>query len=278
MPTSGSRSRTPKVRSAIQPSVCRSRRPPGPSLMLGSRLSEVSPKRAWRMRSSSRLATKKSRGGHTRAAPMASISRASSTGSPTIRRSSISAVSTVWSAAAAAVHWAAERTLWLIGNPASHNMAKKRATASWWRCWVSAEASTSTSTSDWGNSSPRPYPPTANSAIGASAGMHRSQASFSRWSTARARSARMRSMPSSWSKRLSSRASVWASEARAAAAQAGSSATSGPMSGSRVACPFAAGGLLTGRCRRPARGSGSRRRPRSPPRCAPTARTACGPW
>ena len=63
-----------------------------------------------------------------------------------------------------------------------------------------------------------------------------------------------------------------------AAAQAGSSATSGPMSGSRVACPFAAGGLLTGRCRRPARGSGSRRRPRSPPRCAPTARTACGPW
>ena len=124
------RSRTPTMRSAIQRSVCRSRRPPGPSLRFGSRLSAVSSKRAWRARCSSRLAAKNSRGGQTLLGDDRRLQRVRAPRRrPTSGRASSSAVSTVMSSRAACgalrgrAHGVADRQ---AGVPEQREEARQR--------------------------------------------------------------------------------------------------------------------------------------------------------
>ena len=79
---------------------------------------------------------------------------------PTTRRASSSAVCTVRSAAAMVRHSSTVRTLEPISSPVSQHWLMKdsmrRRSAGSCAAWLSAGSSSNTSTSECGNSSPRP--------------------------------------------------------------------------------------------------------------------------
>ena len=142
---------------ATQITVCRSRRPPGLSLQLGSSEYGVFSYFWWRWRISSVFARKNALGSI--ASPVARSNALNTLRAPHRKRDSRSAVCTVTSESAIATHSSTVRTLDPISRPASQQAVMKRSVAAP-RASPSAGAAdgsrTSTSTSEYGKSSPRP--------------------------------------------------------------------------------------------------------------------------